>query len=78
MSSNRDNSISGLQSRIQESRIEWRKVRENRLKRKEELKSLGFDKNKIRREKLYKQLKKEQDNLSKTMNLAKYLLRTSI
>ncbi len=65
MNADLNKSINQLKEIIQEYREKWRVVREERLKRKQELEIKGYSKNKIRRDSIYKQLTKEQKNLSK-------------
>ena len=48
-------------------RDEWRKVRKEKLKRKEELLSQGLDKRVVRKDRVYKGLKKRQEYLFKNI-----------
>lgn len=52
------------------TRDEWRRVRSEKLTRKSDLVALGYDKRKIRKDKIYKKLRKEQDRLSKLLRHA--------
>ncbi len=65
MNADLNKSINQLKEIIQEYRKKWRVVRKERLKRKKELEVKGYSKNNIRRDSIYKQLTKEQKNLSK-------------
>lgn len=53
-----------LRKDIQRLREEWRKIRAAKLKRKTELQTSKYDKNKIRRDKVYKSLRKKQHRIS--------------
>ena len=46
-------------------RDEWENIRADKLKLKDEMEALGYDKVKIRKDKIFKNLRKEQDALSK-------------
>lgn len=63
----RDHSDDGelkLRRELDTARDEWRKVRDVRLALKEKLLSLGVAKSEIRRDKKYRELKKEQERLT--------------
>jgi hypothetical protein len=56
-----------IKSELQKKRVQWRKIRKRKLQRKEELKDRGFDKKDIKKDKIYRQLMKEQEKLSKQL-----------
>lgn len=64
------NVINDLKDDIRLKRAEWRRVREDRLQRKSGLLALGYDKRGIRGDRIFKQLGKEQDALSKLIRHA--------
>ena len=59
------NDINDLKDDICLKRAEWRRVRDDRLQRKSGLLAFGYDKRGIRSDRIFKQLRKEQDALSK-------------
>lgn len=59
-----------IKSELQEKRDQWRKIRKGKLERKEELKNRGLDKKEIKKDKVYRQLMKEQEKLSKQLKHA--------
>ncbi len=59
-----NNSVHNLKRDIKEKRVEWRRIRAERLARKEELESQGCDKREIRRDKVFRRLRKQQDAVS--------------
>ncbi len=64
------NNIDDIKEYIRLKRGKWRILREKRLKRREELLALGYDKRGIRKDKIFKNLRKEQDALSKLIRHA--------
>lgn len=56
-----------IDMQIQDRRAQWRIVRAKRLQRKKELMSQGIDIKEIRRDGLFRRLKKEQQSLSKVI-----------
>ncbi len=56
-----------IRSDLQKKRDQWRMIRKRKLQRKEELKDMGFDKKEVKKDKIYRQLLKEQEKLSKQL-----------
>ncbi len=67
MNSVLNGSIENLKMEILESRDEWTRVRDLKLKRKEELLDSGLDKKEVRKDRLFKELKKQQYGISKVI-----------
>ncbi|MDY6970390.1 MAG: hypothetical protein SVR08_17310 [Spirochaetota bacterium] len=56
--------IQYLKHDLHNLREEWRDIRDKKLRRKEELLYIGTDKNDLRRDRAYKELKRGQQQLS--------------
>lgn len=52
---------------MEHKRADWRRVRDDRLALKDKLLSLGMDKREIRKDPKYRELKKEQEHLTRIL-----------
>lgn len=78
MSENSNKTIEQFKIDIRRMRDEWKKIRMDKLKRKYNIEALGYDKVKIRKDKIYKKLRKEQNGISKLIRHAQKRLNREI
>jgi hypothetical protein len=70
MSDKSKKTIEQFKEDIRRMRDEWKKIRADKLMRKDEIESPGYDRGNIRKDKIFKKLRKEQDGISKLIRHA--------